>query len=157
MKAVVEMDLRKRKLFSTKLSTGRKKTCPFEYRFKSAMWNMLRMLSTMYHKHSIYKISEESAYSVCNSQIREANRGSIGIYSATLDINIGMAELTTLSRATAVHSFRNAVSFAACLESTKHIREELVINMDATQYTVGNNTVGLEKLCTLAIVIRRIV
>ena len=34
---------------------------------------------------------------------------------------------------------RNAVSFAVCLESTKHIREELVINMDAAQYTVGNN------------------
>ena len=52
--------------------------------------------------HSL-QLEEASAYSVCNSQIREASRGSIGIYSATLDINIGMAELTTLSRATAVH------------------------------------------------------
>ena len=45
----------------------------------------------------------------------------------------------TLSRATAVRSIRIAVSFAACLESTKYISEELVINMDATQFTAGNN------------------
>ena len=46
--------------------------------------------------HSL-QLEEASAYSVCNSQIREASSGSIGIYSATLDINIGMAAYNSVS------------------------------------------------------------
>ena len=46
--------------------------------------------------------------------------------------------IEAVSRREAISGINNAVSFAACMEIFNVVRDELILNMDGTQYTVGN-------------------
>ena len=83
------------------------------------------------------QMEDAASYKKGLSSVKLMARRSIGRLVKELNLKIGTGETTTLARADAIGSIRNAVSFAASMELFKNIKNDLVINMDATQYTVG--------------------
>ena len=83
------------------------------------------------------QMEEAASYKKGLSSAKPMAMRSIGRLVKELNLKIGTGETTTLARADAIGSIRNAGSFAASMELFKNIKNDLVINMDATQYTVG--------------------
>ena len=87
--------------------------------------------------HELQMEEEAASYKKGLSSAKPMAMRSIGRLVKELNLKIGTGETTTLARADAIGSIRNAGSFAASMELFKNVYNDLVINMDATQYTVG--------------------
>ncbi|KAJ1419561.1 hypothetical protein B484DRAFT_466098 [Ochromonadaceae sp. CCMP2298] len=72
-------------------------------------------------------------------KVKPISRRTVGRYKKQIDFHTGNAKTTTTARAEAVHDPRNALSFAAmnacCVPMST---PELIINVDATQFSVGD-------------------
>lgn len=76
---------------------------------------------------------------ICESQIPVPSSRTIGRLKEELDIHEGKADSTTAARDVACSDVRNMVSFAAAQHMMMPIVDNrLIINLDATQFTVGD-------------------
>lgn len=89
-------------------------------------------------KIHVLQLEQAVGSNLCESQVPLMNRRSIRRLRKSLNIYCGNAETTTAARAEAIASILNATSFAAAMEMCKDYYPEIVMNMDGTQYTVGN-------------------
>jgi transposase len=76
---------------------------------------------------------------IATCKVKPISRRTVVRYKEKIDFHTGNAKTTTTARAEAVHDPRNALSFAAmnacCVPMST---PELIINVDATQFTVGD-------------------
>ncbi len=113
--------------------------------------------------NSHYQVRLEDFPKLMFEQVRESKkeRGSLGAteghisrttmkkYVKKLKLNIKNAECTTKARYTACIEIRNAVTFAACCSNlSKNTHPALILNMDASQFTLGGNGHKLVKIIT---------
>jgi len=91
------------------------------------------------HKYAI--ITAQDRNNTSESQVPRPSRRTLGRLEKRLKIKTGNAELTTNARAIACADVRNAVSMCAAQHLMIPLVDHfLILNMDATQYTVGNNS-----------------
>ena len=85
------------------------------------------------------QIDDATPFTSSLSQVKPIGRRSIYRLRKELQLKSATAEATTFARAEAISSIRNAVSFILAMFIFRHVKPSLVINMDATQYTVGRS------------------
>ncbi len=79
------------------------------------------------------------------------SRSTLCRYKKKLNIKVRNAESTTIARYNACCEKRNAITFAAmCSILSKDINPALLINLDATQFTVGGGNHKAPKIVTTA-------
>ena len=96
---------------------------------------------TSEYENKLQEVIEKEALAQgkSNTQVHYPSRSTIGRLELELDIHTGNAEKTTDARAMAVADVRNAVSFAVMNQLvTPLIDPHLILNADATQFTVGD-------------------
>jgi transposase len=97
------------------------------------------------HKYAI--LTAQSRINITGSQIKRPSRRTVGKILKRLAIKSGNAEQTTNARAIACSDVRNAVSMCAAQHLMVPLVDHyLILNMDATQYTVGNNVESKQKI-----------
>mmetsp|Transcript_26482 Transcript_26482/g.36462 ORF Transcript_26482/g.36462 Transcript_26482/m.36462 type:complete len:212 (-) Transcript_26482:613-1248(-) len=91
------------------------------------------------HKYAI--VTAQNRRNISESQVKPPSRRTLGTLQKRLQLKTGNAELTTNARAIACSDVRNAVSMCAAQHLMVPLVDHfLILNMDATQYTVGNNS-----------------
>lgn len=84
---------------------------------------------------------------ISEAQVKCPSRRTLGTIHKQLKIKNGNAELTTNARAIACSDVRNAVSMCAAQHLMVPLVDHfLILNMDATQYTVGNSCSSTAKV-----------
>jgi len=105
--------------------------------------------STVLHDE-LHKLAIETTQSrkkVAESQVKRPSNRTVGRICKSLNIKSGNAELTTNARAIACADVRNAVSMCAAQHLMVPLVDHyLILNMDATQYTVGGSSKGKKKV-----------
>jgi hypothetical protein len=95
-------------------------------------------------EEEVYKyaiLTSQDSKNTSESQVRRPSRRTLGRLKNALQIKTGNAELTTNARAIACADIRNAVSMCAAQHlMVPLVSHFLILNMDATQYAVGNNS-----------------
>jgi hypothetical protein len=91
------------------------------------------------YKYAI--LSAQERKNIAESQVKRPSPRTLLDLEKKLQIKTGNAELTTNARAIACADVRNAVSMCAAQHLMVPLVDHyLILNMDATQYTVGNNS-----------------
>jgi len=91
------------------------------------------------HKYAV--VTAQNRKNISESQVHRPSRRTFKTLEKRLNIKTGNAELTTNARAIACADVRNAVSMCAAQHLMVPLVDHyLILNMDATQYKVGNNS-----------------
>ena len=104
---------------------------------------------TSEYSEKVHKLIEKEALAKgqSTSQVHYPSRTTLGRLELELGIHTGNAEKTTDVRAIAVADVRNAVSFAAMNQLVSHLIDpHLILNADATQFSVGDTGAENEKV-----------
>ncbi len=104
---------------------------------------------TSEYTEKVHELIEKEALAKgkSTSQVQYPSRTTLGRLELEQGIYTGNTEETTDARAIAVAAVRNAVSFAAMNQFVAPLIDpHLILNADATQFTVGNTSAENENV-----------
>lgn len=97
------------------------------------------------HRYAIETI--QSRKNIASAQVKLPSDRTIRRLEETMGIKTGNAELTTNARAVACTDVRNSVSMCAAQHLMVPLTDHyLILNMDGTQYQMGNNSKDKKKV-----------